>query len=119
LEEGAGREHVDAARSGDDRAKTGDAKTKPDIAALMGRARGGLGASVFFVGVSEDQKDPTRHALNLSQSGLGLPDRDYYLKDAFKDKKAKYHDYVARMLDMIGWSEAQKRADEIVALETR
>jgi len=112
-------EQRDVAPIAEDLATIRDAKTKVDIAALMGRSRGGLGASLFFVAVSEDQKDPTRHTLQLSQSGLGLPDRDYYLKDAFKDKKAKYHGYVARMLDMIGWPDAQKRADEIVALETR
>jgi len=113
-------EQRDVAPITDDLAKIRDARTKADIAALMGRSRGGgFGASLFSVGVSEDQKDPTRHALYASHSGLGLPDRDYYLKDAFKDKKEKYHGYVARMLDMVGWPDAQKRADEIVALETR
>jgi putative endopeptidase len=112
-------EQLDATPIADDLATIRDAKTKADIAALMGRSRAGFGASIFFVAVNEDQKDPTRHTLQLSQSGLGLPDRDYYLKDAFKDKKAKYHGYVARMLDMIGWPDAQRRADEIVALETR
>ena len=113
-------EQRDVAPITDDLAKIRDTKTKADIAALMGRARGGgFGASLFSVGVSEDQKDPTRHTLYASQSGLGLPDRDYYLKDSFKDKKEKYHGYVARMLDMVGWPDASKRADEIVALETR
>ena len=113
-------EQRDVAPITDDLNKIRDARTKPDIAALMGRSRGGrFGASFFSVWVDEDQKEPTRHALYGSQSGLGLPDRDYYLKDAFKDKKEKYHGYVARMLDMIGWPDAPKRADEIVALETR
>jgi putative endopeptidase len=113
-------EQLDARPIADDLAKIRDARTKDDIAALMGRARGGgFGASFFSFGVSEDQKDPMHHTLYASQSGLGLPDRDYYLKDAFKDKKEKYHGYVARMLDMIGWPDAAKRADEIVALETR
>src|SRR5437867_3840740 len=113
-------EQRDVAPITDDLNKIRDARSKADIAALMGRARGGgLGASFFLVGVSEDQKDPTRHTLYASQSGLGLPDRDYYLKDAFKDKREKYHGYVARMLYMVGWPDAQKRADEIVALETR
>jgi putative endopeptidase len=113
-------EQRDVAPIDDDLARIRDAKTKDDIAALMGRARGGgFGASLFSIGVSEDQKDPTRHTLYASQSGLGLPDRDYYLKDAYQDKKEKYHGYVARMLDMVGWPDASKRADEIVALETR
>src|SRR4029453_9771162 len=47
------------------------------------------------------------------------PDRDYYLRDTFKDKKAKYRDYVAKMLGMIGWPGAEKSADDILALESR
>ena len=85
----------------------------------MGRAKSGFGGSLFSVTVSEDEKDPTRSTLHASQAGLRLPDRDYYLRDTFQGKKAKYRDYVARMLDMVGWAEAQQRADDIVALETR
>src|SRR5262245_4375832 len=92
--------------------------SKVDVAALMGRARGDFGVSLFGVSVGEDEKNPGFHALYTSQSGLGLPDRDYYLTDAFKDKKAKYRDHVARLLGMVGWPDAQRRADDIVAFET-
>jgi putative endopeptidase len=113
-------EQRDAAPITDDLNRIREARTKADIAALMGRSRGGrFGGSLFSVWVYEDQKDPGRHVLYASQSGLGLPDRDYYLKEAFKDKKDKYHGYVARMLGMVGWPDATKHADEIVALETR
>jgi putative endopeptidase len=112
-------EQLDVAPIVGDLAEIRRAKTKADIAVLMGRARGGVGGSLFFVTVSEDEKDPTRNTLHASQAGLGLPDRDYYLRDAFKDKKAKYREYVARMLDMAGWAEAQQRAGEILALEMR
>src|SRR5262249_52645882 len=78
-----------------------------------------FGGSLFGVGVSEDQKQPDRHTLYLSQGGLGLPDRDYYLKASFADKKAKYRDYVARMLAMAGWPDAEKNAVDLVAFETR
>jgi putative endopeptidase len=112
-------EQLDATPIADDLAKIRDAKSKDDIAVLMGRARAAFGASFFYLGVYEDQKAPTRNALYSGQAGLGLPDRDYYLREPFKDKKAKYRDYVARMLDMVGWPAAQKSADDIVALETR
>jgi putative endopeptidase len=59
------------------------------------------------------------NSLYASQGGLGLPDRDYYLRDTFRDKKARYRDYVARLLDMAGWADAQQRGDEVVALETK
>jgi len=74
---------------------------------------GRFGASFFSVGVERIRRNPTATLLR-SHPDWGLPDRDYYLKDAFKDKKEKYHGYVARMPT---WSaaDAQKRADEIVA----
>src|SRR6185369_4528829 len=46
------------------------------------------------------------------------PDRDYYLQGTFSDKKAKYRDYVARMLGMLGWDNADQRATDVVAYET-
>jgi putative endopeptidase len=112
-------EALDAAPIAGDLAAIRSAATRDEIAALMGRAKNGFGGSLFGVAVSEDEKDPTHHTLQASQSGLGLPDRDYYLKDAFKDKKAKYRDYIARMLDLVGWPDAKPQADAIVTLETR
>jgi putative endopeptidase len=110
---------LDAAPIAADLAAIRGAATKTAIAALMGRAHHDLGSSLFRLGVSEDAKDPARHALYASQGGLGLPDRDYYLQDAFKDKKAAYHEYVARLLGLLGWPDAQQRAGDIVAFETR
>jgi len=112
-------ERLDAAPIAAELADIRDAKTRTDIAILMGRSKSGFGGSLFAVTVNEDAKDPTRNALHASQAGWGLPDRDYYLKDTFRDKKAKYRDYIARMLDMVGWADAQQRADDIVALESR
>jgi putative endopeptidase len=96
-----------------------DATSRDAIAVLMGRAKRGVGRGLFSLSVSEDEKDPDRYTLHVAQSGRGLPDRDYYLQDAFKDKKAAYRDYVARLLDMAGWPDAAARAGEIVAFETR
>ncbi len=112
-------ERLDLAPIAGDLAEIRDAKTKTDIAALMGRSKNGFGGSLFNITVNEDEKDPDHNALHASQGGLGLPDRDYYLRDSFRDKKAKYRDYVARLLDMVGWADAQQRADDVVALETR
>src|SRR5262249_57202938 len=112
-------ESLDAAPIAQDLADIRRAKTKADIVALMGRSRGGLGGSLFTIGVTEDPKDPTHHTLSSSQAGLGLPDRDYYLQDSFKDKKAKYPDYIARMLDIAGWPDAPGHADPLLDIETR
>ncbi len=110
---------LDLAPIAGDLADIRNAKSKTDIAILMGRSKAGFGASLFNVAVDEDEKEPTRNTLHASQAGLGLPDRDYYLRDTFRDKKAKYRDYIARLLDMVGWPEAQQCADEILAFETK
>jgi putative endopeptidase len=112
-------ESLDLAPVAADLAAIRGAGTRTAVAALMGRAHHDLGSSLFRLGLGEDAKDPTRHALHVFQGSLGLPDRDYYLQDAFKDKKAAYRDYVARLLDMAAWPDAQQRAGDIVAFETR
>ena len=112
-------ERLDLTPIAGDLAEIRDANTKTDIAALMGRSKNGFGGSLFNITVNEDEKDPDHNALHASQGGLGLPDRDYYLRDSFRDKKAKYRDYVARLLDMVGWADAQQRADDVIVLETR
>jgi putative endopeptidase len=111
-------EALDAAPLAPDLARIREALTKADIAAVMGRSRAEGGVSFFSLNVNEDQKDPTRNTLYATQSGLGLPDRDYYLRAVFADKKARYRDYVAQMLDLIHWAEPQRHADAILALET-
>jgi putative endopeptidase len=112
-------EKLDLAPVAPDLAAIRGAATRTDIAVLMARSKLGLGRGLFNMTVSEDEKDPSRYTLHVSQSGRGLPDRDYYLRDTYKDKKAAYRDYVAHLLDMAGWPEAQQRADDIVAFETR
>jgi putative endopeptidase len=75
----------------------------------------------YYVGVEQDGRESTRYTVGVSQSGLGLPDRDYYLKkeDAkMADAKAKYEALVATMLGMIGRKDAAEAARAIVALET-
>jgi putative endopeptidase len=96
-----------------------NAVTRTGIAIVMGRSERTFGKSLFSMSVQEDEKDPGRHALYAGQAGLGLPDRDYYLSASFADKKAAYRDYIARLLAMAGWPDAERRADEIVAFETR
>ncbi|HEV7238734.1 MAG TPA: M13-type metalloendopeptidase [Thermoanaerobaculia bacterium] len=95
------------------------AKTHDDLARIMGRANTTFAASFFTAAVRDDAKDPEKYALYLSQSGLGLPDREYYLRDNFKPQKERYQKYVADMLQLGGWSEPEKNAAEIVALETK
>jgi putative endopeptidase len=114
------RERLDLAPIAGELAEIRNAATRTDIAILMGRSLRGFGKSLFDMWVQQDERDPgRRHALYVAQHGLGLPDRDYYLRSSFADKKAAYRDYIARLLYMAGWPDAGQRADEIVAFETR
>jgi putative endopeptidase len=51
--------------------------------------------------------------------GLGLSDRQLYLEERFAPQKTRYQQYVAQMLGLAGWENAEAAAEAIVALETR
>jgi len=75
----------------------------------------------YAVRVSQDARESTRYAAYMAQSGLGLPDRDYYLKkdDAkLADALAKYEQHVAKILTLAGSKDAAAQAKNIVAFET-
>ena len=108
----------------DDKPLAGDlgavrkAKSRKALAELMGASSETLGYSIFNPYINTDAKAPTRYAVYLTQGGLGLPDRDYYLKPDFKAQKDKYEAYAAKVLGMIGWADPEGSAKAIVALET-
>ena len=95
------------------------AETHADVARLMGRSNGAFGRSFFGASVSDDAKNPEKYTLYLSQSGIGMPDREFYLRDNFKAQKERYQQYVADMLRHAGWSDPEKHAADIVAMETK
>jgi putative endopeptidase len=92
---------------------------KDDLARLMGASVGGFGGSFFGVGVNDDAKNPDVYALYLRQSGLGLGDRDLYLDAKFAPQLARYQQYVAQLLGMAGWADAEAAAAKVVAMEAR
>ncbi|MDO9336203.1 MAG: M13-type metalloendopeptidase [Caulobacter sp.] len=102
-----------------DLAKVKAASTHDQLAALQGTTQGRFGIGVFGVGIGPEAKDPTKYAVYVGQSGLGLPDRDYYLTEQFAAKKTAYRDYVAQMLTLAGWANPAANADAIVAFETK
>ena len=74
--------------------------------------------SIFGYRIGIDAKDPGRYVVSVSQGGLGLPNRDYYLTAGFADKKKAYLAYVGQLLGMIGWQAPPASAAAIVDLET-
>ncbi len=71
--------------------------------------------------VDVDDKNSNAHIMKMTQSGLGMPDRDYYLKSDSVSKytQKEYRAHIAKMLMMSGYDapKAQKAADDIYALE--
>jgi putative endopeptidase len=95
-----------------------DKKALPALFANLSK----LGVNTpYAVYVGQDARESTRYAAHIYQSGLGMPDRDYYLKaDDVKlaETKAKYERHIETMLSMIGRKDAAAAAKAIVALET-
>jgi len=104
-------------------AKIDGVKTNAELPKLVAELHGRrlMAGYGFFVG--QDQKETTRYLAMLSQGGLGLPDRDYYLKDDAKSKeiREKYLAHVARMLELLGDAPdaAKAKAASVMALETK
>ncbi len=72
------------------------------------------------VEIDQDAKDSTRYVFELEQSGLGMPDRDYYLQQDSKleQMRSKYRSYVEQLLSMSGDRAAASDAQQIFELET-
>jgi putative endopeptidase len=95
------------------------AKTHAELAALMGRTSVDFESSVFSYLINVDLKDPTRYAFYIGQSGLELPDRDYYLLPSFATEKAALESYVATLLQLVDWPDPRARAKDVVGFETQ
>jgi putative endopeptidase len=93
------------------------ARTKADIVALMGNVDYS-GPIAFYI--SPDPADTTRYVVNITQAGLGMPVRDYYLNEGatFDAYRAAYKTYVTKILSLIGDADPAASAEAIVALET-
>ncbi|OZB07011.1 MAG: peptidase M13 [Idiomarina sp. 34-48-12] len=68
-----------------------------------------------------DKKNPDYNALYMGQSGLSLPDRDYYLKDEekFVEIRNEYKAYIKDVLALVDYEQAEAAADAILELETK
>ena len=95
------------------------ARSRAELSGLMGVEHGSFVDGLFSAYINADDKHPDRYAVFLSQSGLGLPDRDYYLEPQFAAKLAAYRKYVAQMLSLAGWPNAEASASAVVAFETK
>src|SRR5690348_14163290 len=96
-------------------------KSKAALPALYAAADR-LGISTpYRMFVGQDRKASDRYALNVSQGGLGMPDRDYYLSADPKqvETRNKYLQHLTNVLTLAGEANAAVRAQSILDLETR
>ena len=63
------------------------ASSQSELSALMGQSAYGFYPTIVAPYIDSDQKAPDQYAIYLKQSGLGLPDRDYYLKPDFAPQR--------------------------------
>lgn len=96
-------------------------QNREELQALMAHlAR--IGVSNPFGGyVTTDGKDSTRYIIYMYQSGLGLPDRDYYLEDTpeFQEIRKQYLAHLEKMFKLAGWENPGQAAAGIMTLEKR
>ncbi len=103
--------------------KIASIKSRNDLIGAIAWAQKLDGSPVFNIYAAVNAKNSKEYIATLSQSGLGLPDRNYYLK---KDKRSvetrkKYVDYVTNTFALLGYSkaEAEKNAKTVMKIETK
>jgi putative endopeptidase len=115
--EAAGTKPIDATLQ-----SIGEAKNAGELQILAARLQQqGVGMMFRFTS-NQDAKDSTQVIATALQGGLGLPERDYYLRDDDKSKKLRedYGKHVAKMFGLLGDSpeKAETEAMTVVKLET-
>lgn len=102
-----------------DIARIQQVQTHQELAALWGelqRYRFGTPLAIF---VGQDQRQSDQYITGASQAGLGLPDRDYYLKDDERSAKllGQYQDFIATLWQLAGWDNPEQAAEQVIAIE--
>ncbi len=97
-------------------------KSREDLLVLsadLNRIGVQIPAGIF---IDNDAKQSDHYITYLSQSGLGLPDRDWYLSDdnkTHKDARTAYVTYITRMLTLAGYNRAKVASTAVLNIETR
>ena len=103
-------------------------KSAKDLTPVVARlqltySRYSYSSSMMFSAGSAQDPDDSEHVIaDVDQGGLGMPDRNYYMKDDAKSKETRerYLQHVQKVLELIGDSpaSAKKNAETIMRLET-
>jgi len=103
-------------------------KSAKELTPLMARlqltySRYSYSSSMLFSAGSTQDPDDSEHVIaDVDQGGLGMPDRDYYIKDDAKSKETRerYLQHVQKVFELIGddSATARKNAETVMRLET-
>ena len=96
-------------------------KNKDELAAFLGKYQAaGISSPLAFY-VSIDAKDSSRYATHIWQSGLGLPDKDYYFNEAERFVKLRegYLKHIENMYNLAGLENGSAAAQTIMEIETK
>ncbi|MEG0560080.1 MAG: M13 family metallopeptidase [Muribaculaceae bacterium] len=95
---------------------------RKDLTKIIASQHNGIGAPFFGTFVMSDLKDANVNVLYMSQGGMSLGDRDYYLlnDDSSKKIRAEYLKYLQKVFSLSGYSasKAKKAATNIMKIET-
>lgn len=94
------------------------AKNKADLMKLVGSIDYRAPFTLFM---EPDTADPTRYVVWVTQSGLGMPNRDYYLNkgDKFDAYRAAYAVYVTKLLELSGDAKPAESARSVIDIENK
>ncbi|QGX39174.1 M13 family metallopeptidase [Permianibacter aggregans] len=96
-------------------------KDKNELVAWFGNAsRAGVRTPLVMF-INQDKKDATRYAAYFYQSGIGLPDRDFYFKDDEKSKNIRdaYLKHIETMMTLAGFDKPAEAAKKVYAVEEK
>lgn len=96
-------------------------KDKNELMVWFGQAQRSGVRSPITMFINQDKKDATRYAAYFYQSGIGLPDRDYYFKDDEKSKSIRdaYVKHIETMLSLAGIEGSASAAKSIYSIEEK
>ncbi len=103
----------------DDLARVDAVRDSLGLARVVARLQAAGARAFFNFGSQQDFKDARQVIGGADQGGLGLPDRDYYLKDdeRTRDLRALYQDHIEKMLALAGATDAEAKRQSHTTLE--
>ncbi len=104
----------------DELARVDAIQSRRDLADYLGRATRLVTETPVGIWIGQDYRNTDEYMVNLTQDGLGLPDRDYYLKSdtASRELRDDYLAYLTRLLALAGRPATDKRMRDVVFFET-